>query len=54
MLNLFILVIITQFETFYVNEDNPIKKFSKNLDLFMKTWIFYTVSKYRCIKMREK
>jgi hypothetical protein len=39
MLNLFILVIITQFETYYVSDDNPIKKFSKNLELFMKTWI---------------
>jgi len=39
MLNLFILVIITQFESYYVSDDNPIKKFSKNLELFMKTWI---------------
>ena len=54
MLNLFILVIITQFETYYVSEDNPIKKFSRNLDLFMRNWIYFTVAKYRCIKMREK
>jgi len=54
MLNLFILVIIDQFDTYYVSDDNPIKKFSRNLDIFMKTWILFTVQKYRCIKLREK
>ena len=43
MLNLFILVIITQFETYYMSEDNPITKFKKNLDVFMVTWIHFTV-----------
>lgn len=43
MLNLFILVILTQFELYYMAEDNPIKKFSKNLEIFMKTWIEFTV-----------
>lgn len=54
MLNLFILVIITQFDTYYVSEDNPIKKFTKNLEIFMKIWEEFTVQKYRCIKLREK
>jgi hypothetical protein len=53
MLNLFILVIITQFETYYVGDDNAIKKYTRNLEIFMKTWIDFTM-KYRCIKMREK
>jgi hypothetical protein len=34
--------------------DNPIKKFKKNLDIFMVTWIEFTVKQYRCIKLREK
>lgn len=54
MLNLFILVIITQFETYYVADDNPIRKFSKNLEIFMKIWVQFTQHKYRCIKLREK
>jgi hypothetical protein len=32
MLNLFILVIIQQFDTYYVADDNPISTFSKNYD----------------------
>lgn len=39
MLNLFILVIIQQFEMFYVNEDNPIKVFSEHFDQFHALWI---------------
>ena len=35
MLNLFILVIITQFEKYYMSKDNPISKFKRNLDVFM-------------------
>ena len=54
MLNLFILVIIQQFELYYVSEDNPIIKFKKNLDLFMETWVEFTAKRYRCVKIREK
>ena len=54
MLNLFILVIITQFETYYMSDDSPIAKYQRNLDIFMKTWIKFTVAKYRCTKLREK
>lgn len=54
MLNLFILVIIQQFELYYVSDDNPIQKFKTNLDLFMKTWIAYTAKRYKCVKIREK
>jgi hypothetical protein len=42
MLNLFILVILTQFEMYYMSDDNPIKKFSKSLNVFMETWIKFT------------
>lgn len=37
-----------------MSEDNPITKFKKNLDVFMVTWIHFTVQKYRCLKLREK
>jgi len=42
MLNLFILVIIQQFETYYVSDDNPIQKFKDNLSVFMDVWIEFT------------
>lgn len=53
MLNLFILVIIQQFEQYYVSEDNPIQKFKQNLVLFEKVWIEFT-EKQNNIKIKEK
>ena len=53
MLNLFILVIIQQFEQYYVSEDNPIQKFKRNLVLFEKVWIEFT-EKQNNIKIKEK
>lgn len=35
-------------------EDNPIKKFKKNLEAFMGTWVEFTATKSRCVKLREK
>ena len=54
MLNLFVLVIIQQFETYYMAVDNPITKFKKNLEVFMVTWVEFTATKYRCLRLREK
>ena len=54
MLNLFILVIIQQFETYYVSDDNPIQKFKDNLSVFMDVWVEFTSVQYRCVKIREK
>jgi hypothetical protein len=54
MLNLFILVIITQFEKYYMSKDNPISKFKRNLDVFMVTWVEFTATRSRCIRLREK
>jgi len=34
--------------------DNPITKFKKNLEVFMATWVDFTATKSRCIKLREK
>jgi hypothetical protein len=53
MLNLFILVIIQQFEQYYVSEDNPIQKFKKNLEIFSTVWIEMT-AKYDHVKIKEK
>ena len=53
MLNLFILVIIQQFEQYYVSDDNPIQKFKKNLEIFQEVWIEMT-SKHAHVKIKEK
>lgn len=53
MLNLFILVIIQQFEQYYVSEDNPIQKFKNNLVLFEKVWIEFT-EPFKHVKIKEK
>lgn len=54
MLNLFILVIIMQFEKYYIADDNAIKKFKVNCETFMKTWVDFTATKSRCVRLREK
>lgn len=41
-LNLFVLVIIQQFELYYVSDDNPVQKFKQNLSAFIKEWIELT------------
>lgn len=38
MLNLFILVIIQQFEKYYLPEENMLGKFKTDLQTFMKVW----------------
>lgn len=53
MLNLFILVIIQQFEMFYVNDDNPIKVFTEHYNEFHEIWIKET-QKFQCKKIKEK
>lgn len=53
MLNLFILVIIQQFETYYVAEDNPIKIFTMNFDVFHEVWV-KTTNRFHCTKMKER
>lgn len=46
MLNLFILIIIQQFEDFHLKEDNPITNFKKNLDSFSKIWVEFTENSF--------
>ena len=42
MLNLFILIILNDFEEFNLKEDNPIDVFKENLDNFRSIWVKYT------------
>ena len=39
---------------YYISADNPILKYSKNKDAFLKTWVDFTATKSRCVKLREK
>jgi len=54
MLNLFILVIIQQFEKYYLPKDNMIKKFKNDLTSFKEVWKLFTQDKYKCLKIKEK
>lgn len=54
MLNLFILVIIQQFEKYYLPKDNMIVLFKRDLDSFMRVWKAETQERYRCLKIKEK
>jgi len=54
MLNLFILVIIQQFEKYYLPKDNMIKKFKSDLNTFKEVWKQFTQDKYKCLKIKEK
>ncbi len=38
MINLFVLVLIDQFENYYINPDNPLQEFSLHLQNFKNTW----------------
>jgi len=53
MLNLFILVIIQQFEHYYLPEDNLITVFQQDLNQFMVAWKSFTQKKYNCHKIKE-
>ena len=53
MLNLFILVIIQQFEKYYLPKDNAIVLFKNDLNHFMIVWKEYTMKRYSCKKIKE-
>lgn len=53
MLNLFILVIIGQFEKYYLPKDNAIVLFKSDLACFMDVWKKKTRDRYRCRKLKE-
>lgn len=53
MLNLFILVIIQQFEHYYLQSDNSINNYKNDLISFMKVWKKWTQDRYQCKKIKE-
>lgn len=54
MLNLFILVIIQQFEKYYLPKENMITLFKIDVVNFMDVWKLYTQDRYKCFKIKEK
>lgn len=54
MLNLFVLVIIQQFEKYYLPKENMMKLFKNDLQSFMIVWKELTQDRYRCHKIKEK
>ena len=52
MLNLFILVIIQQFDQYYLSEDNILAKFEGDLMVFKHSWTEFT-KKNKCIKIKD-
>lgn len=38
MLNMFILIILQNFDEYYFKPDNPIKRFKENVESFSQTW----------------
>lgn len=44
MINIFIIIIIQQFEEYQVDENNPIQTFKENLENFRKIWAEYSAS----------
>jgi len=53
MLNLFILVIIQQFEKYYLPQDNMIALFKIDQARFMQVWKEFTQDRYQCLKIKE-
>lgn len=53
MLNLFILVIIQQFEKYYLPEDNMLGRFKEDQVSFMLIWKEFTQDRYQCLKIKE-
>jgi hypothetical protein len=42
MLNIFLLIIIREFEVNYINPDNPLQDFKMNVRLFKDSWVKHT------------
>lgn len=50
MLNLFVLIIIQQFELYYLPDDNILQQFKDDLVMFKETWMKYA-KEYAGIKI---
>ena len=53
MMNLFVLIILNDFEEYNLKDDNPVELFKENLESFRDIWAEYT-KEYRGQKIREK
>jgi hypothetical protein len=53
MLNLFILVIIQQFDQYYLPAENILGQFKIDSVSFMEVWKEFTQKKYQCFKIKE-
>ena len=53
MLNLFVLVILQQFDKYYLPKDNIIQRFKGDLTNFKQTWKEFTFARYSCLKIKE-
>ena len=52
MLNLFVLVILQQFDQYYLAEDNIIAKFEKDQQIFKNAWTEFAQANH-CVKMKD-
>jgi hypothetical protein len=52
MLNLFILVILQQFDEYYLPKDNVLEKFKNDLETFKESWKKFS-ERYNGIKIRD-
>jgi hypothetical protein len=52
MLNLFILVILQQFDQYFLADDNVLKTFSGDVQTFKKSWTYFTRDDH-CIKIKD-
>jgi len=52
MLNLFVLVIIQQFEIYYLDADNVISRFKDEIEKFKVTWTHFTRD-HNCLKIKD-
>jgi hypothetical protein len=53
MLNLFVLIILREFEENYINPENPLQNFKDDTQVFKNHWGIFT-RKQMGIKMNEK
>ena len=53
MFNLFILIVIEQFEKYYLPKENIIKIFKNDYVIFMDVWKYFTMQRYKCLKIKE-
>lgn len=53
MLNLFILVIIQQFQKLYLDQNSPLSRFNKDFEVIHEVWVKFT-TRSRCLKLKDK